>query len=275
MITNEMIEAACEAMAIKVAKQDGVELSKAGYRHGAESRPDEHEQMREYVRDALAAALALIPGEPVAWEVAEMLPSGSRRWQVVEHENHARMLAERLKADVRPLFAAPAPLPVAVKELEWGADNCAETPFGSYTINDYGADDDKSEWQWTFHCYPYGDPDETKHSTENAAKAAAQADYEARIRSALSSPAQTGYCSDCESQTTITNGRCSCGSGRVVSTPASDIAGLREALERIAEASPRSTNSWSAEEAFSWCAAIAETALDSSALQHVAKGERG
>ncbi|TWB61641.1 hypothetical protein FBZ98_101986 [Rhizobium sp. ERR 922] len=64
MITPEMVEAACEAMAIKVAKQDGVELSKAGYRHGAESRPDEHERMREYVRDALEAAIALLPGKP-------------------------------------------------------------------------------------------------------------------------------------------------------------------------------------------------------------------
>lgn len=58
-------------------------------------------------------------------------------------------------------------------------------------------------------------------------------------------------------------------------TPASDIAALRGALERIAEASPRSTNSWSAEEAFSWCSAVAETALENGALQHVAKGERG
>ncbi|MFJ6322314.1 MULTISPECIES: hypothetical protein [unclassified Rhizobium] len=64
-VTPEMIEAACEAMAIKVAQQDGVELTKAGYRHGAETRPDEHEQMREYVRDAITAALALIPVEPI------------------------------------------------------------------------------------------------------------------------------------------------------------------------------------------------------------------
>ncbi len=64
--------------------------------------------------------------------------------------------------------------------------------------------------------------------------------------------------------------------GSVISpTPSSDIAALREGLERIAEASPRSTNSWSAEEAFSWCAAVAETALENAALQHVAKGERG
>ncbi len=43
--------------------------------------------------------------------------------------------------------------------------------------------------------------------------------------------------------------------------PAPSDEKLREALERIAKADPRSTNSWSAQEAFAWCAAVANAAL--------------
>lgn len=45
------------------------------------------------------------------------------------------------------------------------------------------------------------------------------------------------------------------------------IARLREALERICEATPRSTNSASANEAFAFCAAVAATALDHTGLK--------
>lgn len=71
-----------------------------------------------------------------------------------------------------------------VKALEWVDGYVAETPFGTYTISE-GTEDD--EWQWTFHCYPYGSPDETKHPSREGAKAAAQADHERRILSALAS----------------------------------------------------------------------------------------
>lgn len=39
---------------------------------------------------------------------------------------------------------------------------------------------------------------------------------------------------------------------------------LRQALKRIAEATPGSTNSMSANDALAWCAAVANTALDGS-----------
>lgn len=69
---------------------------------------------------------------------------------------------------------------VAVKPLEWNGGDCAETSIGLYTV----VDNTDDEWFFTWHCYPYGDalgPFETR----NAAEAAAQADYEGRIRSAL------------------------------------------------------------------------------------------
>ncbi len=241
------------------------------------------------VREIQAAALALLPGEPVAWEVAETLPSGTRRWQVVEHENHARKLAAKLEADVRPLYVAPAPLPVAVKALEWVQNAydyeiySAKSVVGFYTVQKVG--------KWEF--LPTFGPGKSGFDNDDQAKAAAQADYEARIRSALSSPASPGYCTDCESQTTIVNGRCSCGSGRVVSTPASDIAGLREENERLREA----LRPFSAEADHyrdSAGGVLIESGMGDvrdaeynisdlrrartlvhSALQHVAKGERG
>jgi hypothetical protein len=44
---------------------------------------------------------------PKRWLVEETFPSGSVRWQVVEHENHARRLGETLKAIVTPLYDHP------------------------------------------------------------------------------------------------------------------------------------------------------------------------
>lgn len=144
------------------------------------------------VREIQAAALALIPGDPVAWQWRQTYAGRWGNWNdcglsstdVQKWLDLAKELPNEVQ--VRPLYATSAPLPVAVKALEWDDGN-ADTPFGSYTVADYGFDDEP-EWRWTFHCYPYGDPDETKHATEEAAKAAAQQDYEARIRSALSSP---------------------------------------------------------------------------------------
>lgn len=48
---------------------------------------------------------------------------------------------------------------------------------------------------------------------------------------------------------------------------------LRKALERIAEATPRSTNSSSANDAFAFCAAIAETALDRDGARTLLAGD--
>lgn len=87
-----------------------------------------------------------------------------------------------------PAFAAlstsaPAGV-VGIKPLEWGDDYCAETPFGTYTV----AEDTEDRWEWTFHRYPYGVPDDETHDTKQGAQAAVQADYETRIRACLITP---------------------------------------------------------------------------------------
>ncbi|WP_139975809.1 hypothetical protein [Ochrobactrum sp. CGA5] len=72
------------------------------------------------------------------------------------------------------------PVQGAVKKLEWDEDGCAKTPFGMYTV----AENAEDTWSFTFYDYPYGIP-EGEFGTLDEAKAAAQADYEARILSAL------------------------------------------------------------------------------------------
>lgn len=87
---------------------------------------------------------------------------------------------EALLREAASRLQAPAVAEVEVKPMEWGSYG-ADTPFGSYTVSENF--DDK--WEWTFHCYPYGSPDDTVYDTEAEARQAAQADYERRIRSAL------------------------------------------------------------------------------------------
>ncbi|TWB61640.1 hypothetical protein FBZ98_101985 [Rhizobium sp. ERR 922] len=83
--------------------------------------------------------------------------------------------------------AAPAPLPVAVKALEWNPYR-AETPFGWYEINDQrGVSDSELKGRPPF-LLCGSRMDYSRYHTLEAARSAAQADYEARIRSALSSP---------------------------------------------------------------------------------------
>lgn len=71
---------------------------------------------------------------------------------------------------------------VKVRELEWveqGSTLIAETPFGGYQIDTrpYAGSSDVN--------LLHGDSFLSRHDSIAAAKAAAQADYEARIRSAL------------------------------------------------------------------------------------------
>lgn len=67
-----------------------------------------------------------------------------------------------------------------VKPLEWNATLAAH-PFGTVTVSE-GLDD---RWRYTFHEYPYGTESDEAFDCIEAAKAAAQADYEQRILSAL------------------------------------------------------------------------------------------
>ena len=80
--------------------------------------------------------------------------------------------------------AEAAPASVEVKPLVWGFDPnlMAATPWGFYSI--VTADDGTGRWdrwRWKYG----GDESEATYASISGAKAAAQADYEARIRSAL------------------------------------------------------------------------------------------
>ncbi|RWO22849.1 hypothetical protein [Mesorhizobium sp.] len=96
--------------------------------------------------------------------------------------------AEKMCADfgqVYPLYASPvhaAPVPVAVKGLEW--KDAGHGGFGAMTAFGWAHVDDNAFWSA---CVADG-----KASSIPAAKAAAQADYEARIRSALAPATQAG-----------------------------------------------------------------------------------
>lgn len=82
---------------------------------------------------------------------------------------------------------------VGVKPLEWRNVDAspqsddwwleAVTPFGPYTV----AFVEEHKLPWLLE--PFRSNLDSNYATEDAAKAAAQADYEARIRSALTSPA--------------------------------------------------------------------------------------
>ena len=67
-----------------------------------------------------------------------------------------------------------------VKTLDW-EDGFASTVFGGYATDQ----NDDGTWFFSWTVYPYGDRDDRAFATEDEAKAAAQADYEARIRSAI------------------------------------------------------------------------------------------
>ena len=58
-----------------------------------------------------ALAAAMEGAEPTRWLIEETLPGGSIKWQCIEHEHHARSVAEKLGAKVTPLYAHPATQP--------------------------------------------------------------------------------------------------------------------------------------------------------------------
>lgn len=72
---------------------------------------------------------------------------------------------------------------VKVKPLRWTSKSYAETPFGKYLVVREDWSDGQDFWFVCFAGKPYAKCGE--HGSEEAAKAAAQADYERRIREAL------------------------------------------------------------------------------------------
>ncbi|MCQ8781704.1 hypothetical protein [Mangrovibrevibacter kandeliae] len=95
-----------------------------------------------------------------------------------EHIDAAREIAEMA---AQCLVAQPAPAPVAVKALEWNdhgdGDSYAISVVGSYHV----AREREGGFPWDLPC-----GEEGYAASEEAARAACQADFEERIRSALS-----------------------------------------------------------------------------------------
>lgn len=98
--------------------------------------------------------------------------------------------AERFRDAANAIAALSQPVPIGavkVKPLEWrifcsASGNCdAETPFGQYVIQ---SEPEGETPRWCMYL-PNENDAHTAHPTLKAAKAAAQADYEARIRSAI------------------------------------------------------------------------------------------
>ena len=132
---------------------------------------------------ALAALeAALSAAEPVAWLAARKWEqmTAAEPWltNVVYSEDQAEFFP------CVPLYAAPPAPSVAVKALEWAIDeNHSQLQRADfYTI--------ESEFRQGFALHTAGKMGVFWFPTEREAKAAAQADYEARIRSALSAQVQ-------------------------------------------------------------------------------------
>lgn len=84
---------------------DTREISQGGDNFGAETAPGKWTCSME-CDDAVTGYVPDVPAvEPVAkrWLVEETLPSGAIKWEVVEHENHARKIAAMKIAAVLPV----------------------------------------------------------------------------------------------------------------------------------------------------------------------------
>jgi hypothetical protein len=96
-------------------------------------KPDLYEMAKEAeLRATLTRPEPEAKAVPVAWRIAETLPGGSVRWQVVEHELHARDVAKRsgYPATIAPLYLHP---PEALAEVE--ARHAAEVDDLCQTAN--------------------------------------------------------------------------------------------------------------------------------------------
>lgn len=159
----------------------------ANMRHIARCDPDTMRSIGAYIetltreRDEAREALKTATGEPVVW----MRKNGS----FATPKTYVQLL-ESSKRNYIPLFAAASLPPVEgekipkVKALEWLSDVrpfFAVSPFCTYRIAPVD-DDTGLHWQTSV---TYQGSTYRRHETEAEAKAAAQADYESRILSAL------------------------------------------------------------------------------------------
>lgn len=152
-------------------------------------------EISSLVSGVISAALPHL-GEPNCWRIDETVQGGAICWRTVEHRYHAFQIAAESvhPVSVYPLYRAPQAPAVAVKPLEW--EECdwhwqrGKSPItkpSNYLVRPCLAD----RWvgQWMLYA-PGGSGDERLriggfYPTVDAAKAAAEADYERRIRSVL------------------------------------------------------------------------------------------
>lgn len=128
---------------------------------------------------AMLSAAPDAPGEPVAVRHHH----DDYGWRYLDTGSGSDWLTRI--PDAEPLYTHPAPAQpvVKVKALEWNPFR-AETPFGSYRIEDQrGAADLRG--REPFYLTGARGLTPSHHSSLKAARAAAQADYERRILSAL------------------------------------------------------------------------------------------
>lgn len=107
---------------------------------------------------------------------------------------HGRMAAAQMEAALTAALAAiPGPA-VRVKPLEWvpvvegGRDIQSITQFGTYTISVDSSFAGGRHYLWTPSEREYDDDHHSEYGGMTSARAAAQADYEARILSAIEPP---------------------------------------------------------------------------------------
>lgn len=148
------------------------------------------------VSDVMAVMDDLAPvSQPAAEPYAWLCNGKGDGWQ--ENDKITRdpeLVADYLKRPhvwtIEPLYrAAPPAAEAVVKPLEWktAAPNCEEAES---SIGEYSIERDPDEQMTVFPWSTWGPDDMVGHfDTLEAAKAAAQADYDARIRSALVAPA--------------------------------------------------------------------------------------
>lgn len=188
------------------------------------------------------AFLALLPAATDGWTLvpklatADMIKAGCT-WSGLPAQTWTDMI------DAAPASPAPLPVAVKVKPLGWvsiGEVIFASTPFGSYEIRPNRT----SSTTYPLELVVPGEKTATRFFYfEDKAKAATQADYETRIRSALCSPvggaAQCCMCGkkglstvegDGGSECELSDGRwvCSAECWDKAVSPTSDIAALRE-----------------------------------------------
>ena len=139
--------------------------------------------------EALEAALSA--AEPIRWMWEERRFAESDIWDDMYDDDPPA--PHKHVRNIRPLYAAPPAPSVAVKALEWVEHQVsfpcplwsAEMSFGVYSIEEASASD-SPVYEVRLHANKMV---AIKDSLSDA-KAAAQADYEARIRSALSAQVQ-------------------------------------------------------------------------------------